>query len=43
MVPQVRIPRTVIGNSVAFDAHHDLVGAKLRIYRIDAQGYVEVG
>ncbi len=43
MVPQVRIPRTVIGDSVAFDVHHDLVGAKVRIYRIDAQGYVEVG
>jgi branched-chain amino acid transport system substrate-binding protein len=38
-LPGVSIPSTLLGNSVAFDAHHELIGSRYWMYRIEGGNY----
>jgi ABC-type branched-subunit amino acid transport system substrate-binding protein len=38
-LPGIRIPSTLLGTSVAFDAHHELAGSRYWMYRIEGGGY----
>jgi branched-chain amino acid transport system substrate-binding protein len=38
-LPDVRIPSTLLGNSVSFDAHHELIGSRYWMYRIEGGSY----
>jgi branched-chain amino acid transport system substrate-binding protein len=38
-LPYVRIPSTLLGNSVAFDAHHELIGSRYWMYQIEGGTY----
>ena len=38
-LPDVSIPSTLLGNSVSFDAHHELIGSRYWMYRIEGGNY----
>jgi branched-chain amino acid transport system substrate-binding protein len=38
-LPGIKIPATLLGNSVAFDAHHELIGSRYWMYRIEGGSY----
>ncbi len=38
-LPHVSIPSTLLGNSVSFDAHHELIGSRYWMYRIEGGNY----
>jgi branched-chain amino acid transport system substrate-binding protein len=38
-LPDVRIPSTLLGNAVSFDAHHELVDSRYWMYRIEGGNY----
>ena len=38
-LPNVRIPSTLLGNSVSFDAHHELIGSRYWMYQIEGDTY----
>jgi ABC-type branched-subunit amino acid transport system substrate-binding protein len=38
-LPEVSIPSTLLGNSVAFDAHHELIGSRYWMYQIEGGNY----
>jgi len=38
-LPDVRIPSTLLGNAVSFDAHHELVDSRYWMYRIEGGTY----
>ena len=38
-LPDVRIPSTLLGNSVSFDAHHELIGSRYWMYQIEGGSY----
>ena len=37
--PTSEIPSTLLGNSVSFDAHHELIGSRYWMYRIEGGNY----
>jgi len=38
-LPGVKIPSTLLGNSISFDAHHELIGSRYWMYRIEGGNY----
>jgi hypothetical protein len=38
-LPRVRISSTLLGNPVSFDAHHELIGGRYWMYRIEGGSY----
>jgi branched-chain amino acid transport system substrate-binding protein len=38
-LPDVRLPSTLLGTGVAFDVHHELVGARYWMYQIEGGSY----
>jgi branched-chain amino acid transport system substrate-binding protein len=38
-LPDIRIHSTLLGNSVAFDAHHELIGSRYWMYQIEGGTY----
>ncbi len=38
-LPDLKIPSTLLGNSVSFDAHHELIGSRYWMYQIEGGGY----
>ena len=38
-LPDVQIPSTLLGNPVSFDAHHELIGSRYWMYRIEGGNY----
>lgn len=38
-LPKVRIPSTLLGNSVSFDRHHELIGSRYWMYQIEGGTY----
>ena len=39
VLPRVRIASTLLGNSVSFDARHELIGSRYWMYRIEGGSY----
>jgi ABC-type branched-subunit amino acid transport system substrate-binding protein len=38
-LPDVKIPSTLLGNAVSFDAHHELIDSRYWMYRIEGGNY----
>jgi branched-chain amino acid transport system substrate-binding protein len=41
-LPDVRIPSTLLGYPISFDSHHELVGSRYWMYRIEGGNYNEI-
>jgi hypothetical protein len=41
-LPRTHIPSTLLGSPVRFDSHHELVGSRYWMYRIEGGNYKEI-
>jgi len=38
-LPEIKIPSTLLGNSISFDSHHELISSRYWMYRIEGGNY----